>query len=209
MLVKNKKSYNHLLIQLKQKENITADKLAEIANVNIATLNSWLANPNTKKWRRLDKDRYYFIKSKLYFSSQKSLDKKDNIRTFLHHIEMVLNIAHKSAVTGQSIPKEELKFIKQAKEMNQLIASSIFDLIPPDEEEKNLVESFTQKNDSEHIDMEEDFYLEFLASINKKEVLHLHYIKKQSPFLIAETLKFPTRLIERFIREDEEKNLEY
>lgn len=55
--------------------------------------------------------------------------------------------------------------------------------------EKNLIESFMQKNDSEHIDMEEAFYLEFLASINKKEVLHLHYVEKQSPFLIAETLK--------------------
>ncbi|KTC69549.1 hypothetical protein [Legionella bozemanae] len=71
--------------------------------------------------------------------------------------------------------------------MNQLIASSIFDLIPPDEEEKNLFEFCRQKNDSEHIDMEEEFYLEFLASINKKEVLHLHYMEKQSPFLISET----------------------
>ncbi|HHF7374213.1 hypothetical protein [Legionella bozemanae] len=75
---------------------------------------------------------------------------------------MVLNITHKSAVTGQSIPKEKLKFIKQAKEMNQLIASSIFDLISPDEEEKNLIDSFTQKNDSEHIDMEEEFTWSFL-----------------------------------------------
>lgn len=62
-----------------------------------------------------------------------------------------------------------------------------------------------QKNDSEHIDMEEAFYLEFLASINKKEVLHLHYVEKQSPFLIAETLKLSTRFVARIIRENEEK----
>ncbi|WP_454783522.1 hypothetical protein [Legionella sp. WA2022007384] len=207
MLLKNKKSYNHLLIELKKKENITAEKLAELANVSVATLNSWLANPNTKKWRRLDKDRYYYIKAKLYFSSQNSFDKKDNIRTFLHHIDIALNIAHKSAVTGQSIPKEELQFIKQAKEMNQLIVSSIFDLIPTDEEEKNLIKSLMEEHDSEQISAEEEFYLEFLASINKKEVLELHYQEKQSPFIIAKTLKFPTRLIERLIREDEEENI--
>ena len=64
MLHKKKKSYNYHLIQLKKKEGLTAEKLAEVANVNLATLNSWLARPETKKWRRLDKDRYFYIKSK-------------------------------------------------------------------------------------------------------------------------------------------------
>lgn len=206
MLHKKKKSYNYHLIQLKKKEGLTAEKLAEVANVNLATLNSWLARPETKKWRRLDKDRYFYIKSKLYFSSQSSLDKKDNIRCFLHHIEMALNVARKSATSGKAIPKEELQFIDQAKEMNQLIASSIFDLIPSDEEEKKFIESFVQKNDSEHIDSEEEYYLEFLSSVSSRDVLHLHYIEEQTPFMIANTLKVPTRFIEKLINEDRKRN---
>lgn len=206
MLTKNKKSYNHLLIQLKQKENITAEKLAEVANVNLATLNAWLASPNTKKWRRLDKERFYLIKSRLYFCSQTSLDKKYSIRDFLHNIDMVLNIARKSALSGKPITGEELKFIDQAKEMNQLLAGSIFDLIPPDQQENDFIESLKQEDYSEDFELEEEFYRSFLSSINKKEVLDLHYKEKQSPLIIAITLNFPIRFIERLIHEDQERN---
>lgn len=66
--IKNKKSYNHLLIDLKNKESITAEKLAELGGVNLATINSWLSKPEHKNWRRLNKDRFYLINSKVLFN---------------------------------------------------------------------------------------------------------------------------------------------
>ncbi|WP_028389278.1 hypothetical protein [Legionella fairfieldensis] len=208
MLLKKRKSYNHLLIQLKKEKNITADKLAEIADVNIATLNSWLANPNTTKWRRLDKVQYYIIKSRLNFHSKTSYDAKDNILRFLHDIEIGLNIAFKSASLGTPISKYEKKFITQAKDMLQCVRYGILDLIPADKEEREYLNSIQQEELDEATKKEEDFYFEFLSSINKNEVLELHYIQNKSSFSIARLIKFPVRFVERLIREDKEKSSE-
>lgn len=208
MRLKKRKSYNQLLVQLKKDKNITADKLAEIANVNIATLNSWLANSNTNKWRRLDKMQYYMIKSRLCFHSQNSFDAKDNILHFLHDIEIGLNIAYKSASSGSPISKDEKGFIKQAKDMLQIVRYGVLDLIPADKEEKSFLDSLQQEDCEDEVQKEEDFYFDFLSSINKNEILDLHYIKNKAPHTIACLLKFPTRFVERFIREEKEKTAE-
>lgn len=208
MLLKDRKSYNHLLIRLKMEQNITADKLAGIADVNISTLNSWLAKPNTNKWRRLDKVQYFIIKSRLCFHSQNSFDAKDNILHFLHDIEIGLNIAYKSASSGNPISKDEKGFIKQAKDMLQIVRYGVLDLIPADKEEREFLNSLQEEDCDNVVQKEEDFYFEFLSSINKKEVLDLHYIKNKSPFTIASLLKFPSRFVERLIHEDEQNTSE-
>lgn len=204
MLLKQRKSYNHLLVQLKKDKNITAAQLAEIAGVSIATLNSWLANPNTNKWRRLDKTQYFIIKSRLWFHSQNSFDAKENILYFLHDIEIVLNIAHKSALSGTPIANNEKAFIKQAKDKLQMVRYGILDLIPTDNKEKEYLNSMQLKGSEHALQKEEDFYLEFLSSINKNEVLDLHYIKNKPAPTVAWLLKCPARFVERLIREDKE-----
>lgn len=165
-------------------------------------------NPNTIKWRRLDKTQYLIIKSKLFFHTQNSFDAKDNILHFLHDIGIVLNIAYKSASSGIPISRDDKKFIKQAKDMLEIVRYGVLDLIPADEEEIAFINSLKEKDYDEAIQKEEDFYFEFLSSININEVLDLHYKKDKSPRAIAFLVKFPIRFIERLIREDKEKDSE-
>lgn len=148
MLTKNKKAYNHLLIELKNREKITAEKLAELGNVNLSTVNSWLANPENKNWRRLNKDRFYLIKSKVLFNkSSDSRNKKDDIRFYLHSINIALNAAKNSVYSGNPVPRNELGFINQALEMSQLIFWSLEDLIPADQQEIEYFNNLHQDED--------------------------------------------------------------
>jgi len=151
VLTQDKKAYNHLLIELKNKKNITAEKLAELGNVNLSTMNSWLANSENKNWRRLKKESFYLIKSRVIFNkSPDSLNKKDDIRFYLRSISDALNIAKNSVYSEKPIQREDLKFINQALEMSQLIFWSLEDLIPADQQEteyfNSLQQEETQKN---------------------------------------------------------------
>lgn len=137
-----KKAYNHLLTELKDQEHLTNEKLATLANVSIATLNSWLTNPEHKKWRRLNKERFYLIKSRVLFGKDSgSWDQKGNISFYLQNINDALNIAKNSIHSGKSIPQDDLEFIDQALEMSQLIYWSLDDLIPADEKEVEYLNS--------------------------------------------------------------------
>ncbi|MCW8472351.1 hypothetical protein OQJ19_17100 [Fluoribacter gormanii] len=209
-----KKAYNHLLIELKNKENVTAEKLAELGNVNLSTVNSWLAKPENKNWRRLSKERFYLIKSKILFSkSTNSLDKKDDIRFYLRSIKDALNIAKNSSYTSSPIAKDDLKFINQALEMSELIFWSLEDLIPPDTQEIHYYKSATRdeplntpSSKSQHAK-----YLLNIANreynIDQKELLRLHFLEGVPKLELSKKFNAPLSLIDIMIDQDRTESL--
>lgn len=45
-------AFNEKLIELKKEKQFTSSKIAELTNINIDTIKSWLVNPSSKKMEK-------------------------------------------------------------------------------------------------------------------------------------------------------------
>lgn len=136
------RAYNEELILLKEKKKLTADKLSKLSSININTIKSWLVNPLSTKWRKLDRNIFYLIKSKIVFIDDKnSLDQRGHTEFLSGLIDDALLLAKNSILSKQPLNESDLSFINQALEINGILRWRIDALIPKDKEEIEYFES--------------------------------------------------------------------
>lgn len=136
------RAFNEELILLKDKKKLTAAKLAELSGININTIKSWLVNPSSAKWRKLDRSIFYLIKSKIVFiDDNNSLDQRGHTEFLSGLIDDALLLAKNSILSKRPLNESDLSFITQALEINGILRWRIDALIPQDKEEIDYFEN--------------------------------------------------------------------
>jgi hypothetical protein len=164
------RAYNEELILLKDKKKFTAAKLSELSGININTIKSWLVNPLSAKWRKLDRNIFYLIKSKIIFIDDKnSLDQRGHTEFLSGLIDDALLLAKNSILSKQPLNESDLSFITQALEINGILRWRIDALIPQDKEEMeylvNLKNGDVLPLSTESNELESNFILREVISI--------------------------------------------
>lgn len=164
------RAYNEELILLKDKKKLTAAKLSELSDININTIKSWLVNPSSAKWRKLDRNIFYLIKSKIiFFDDKNSLDHRGHTEFLSGLIDDALLLAKNSILSKQPLNESDLSFITQALEINGILRWRIDALIPQDKEEIEYFENL--KSDEVHLlsnqsnEIETNFVLSVLSDV--------------------------------------------
>jgi transcriptional regulator with XRE-family HTH domain len=140
-------AFNEKLIDLKKEKGLTASKLAELAGINIDTIKSWLVDPESKKWRKLSREMFYLIKSKILFlDDKKSLDHRSHVQFLSNLVDTALLIAKNSIINKQPLEESDLTYIEQAMEVNGILSWHLHNIIPADQEEIDHIELL--KNDN-------------------------------------------------------------
>lgn len=141
------KAYNEELIQLKTEKQLTAIKLSQLVDININTIKSWLVNPSSTKWRKLDRSIFYLIKSKLVFIDDKnSFGQRSNAEFLSGLIDDALLMAKHSILSKQPLTDDDLSFINQALEVNGILRWRLDSLVRMDQEEIEYFENLADDN---------------------------------------------------------------
>jgi len=129
-------SYNHQLVQLKSERELTVPTLSKLTGISENTIKSWLAKPESVKYRNLCRYEYLFIKSRILF---KTCIGSENQRLESTHlvvlIESTLASLKNKILQNERVDQDCLDMINHSLDAIELISNRLNDLVPYDTDE--------------------------------------------------------------------------